>query len=74
LIIIVIFAFSEENHRPKKYPSLVREKGIFWSDVSVFLRPVTLVRVAVLPRLVVIIPLMQTIATFSGQKNNKFSS
>ena len=57
----------------KKCLPLVREKGIFWSDVSVFLRPVTLVRVAVLPRLVVIIPLTQIIATFSGQKTNKSS-
>jgi hypothetical protein len=57
----------------KKCLPPVREEGIFWSDVSVFLRPVTLVRVAVLPRLVVIIPLTPTIATFYGQKNNKFS-
>jgi hypothetical protein len=56
----------------KKCLPPVREEGIFWSDVSVFLRPVTLVRVAVLPRLVVIIPLTPTIATFYGQKNNKF--
>ena len=49
--------------KPKKCPSPVREKGSLRSDVSVFLRPVTLVRVAVLPRLVVIIPLMLTIAT-----------
>ena len=54
----------------KKCLPLVRDNGIFWSDVSVFLRPVTLVRVAVLPRLVVIIPLTQIIATFSGQKNS----
>jgi hypothetical protein len=57
----------------KKCPPPVREEGIFWSDVSVFLRPVTLVRVAVLPRLVVIIPLIPMIATFYGQKNNIFS-
>ena len=44
---------------------------MFWSDVSVFLRPVTLVSVAVLPRLVVIIPLTLPIASVFGQKNNK---
>jgi hypothetical protein len=55
----------------KKCPSPVREKGIFWSDVSVFSRPAIPAGVAAIPRLVVIIPLTQTIASLSGQKNNK---
>ena len=58
------YFYRRKNQGQKKCPPPVREEGIFWSDVSVYLRPVTLVRVAVLPRLVVIIPLMSTIATF----------
>ena len=65
LLICEYFYHGQEKMTgQKKCPPPVREEGIFWSDVSVFLRPVTLVRVAVLPRLVVIIPLMPTIATF----------
>jgi hypothetical protein len=62
-----------KNTGQKKYPSPVREKGISWSDVSVFLRPAILVSVAVLPRLVVIIPLNRTIASLSGQKTTNIA-
>ncbi len=72
LITLIFICLPDSIQRAKKYPSPVREKGIFWSDVSVFSRPAILVCVAVLPRLVVIIPLTLGIATFFGQKNNKF--
>ena len=72
LMLMAGHKIAKKIWQAKKSPPPVREKGIFWSDVFVFLRPVVLVSVAVLPRLVVIIPLIPTIATFYGQKNNKF--
>ena len=67
-VIYIVILPQTQNIKQKKYPPPVRKKGIFWSDVSVFLRPAIPVSVAVLPRLVVIIPLTKTIASVSGQK------